>query len=208
MSKITLLIGIASLTVLFLSGVIHVELRTDRLSAVPGTIQGIVSNGGLLASAKTHITSWKRAAELYVADSASNKMELAMKYTEVDTGHLQKSLEQHEQPEVIIPEAELLLDSVSQMKEYAAQLSEEELAALAEESKLISANTRGVLAQLQEVQKDYASFEERLANVTDTLQLRLGEPEQSPGEVAGAADESTKTESTPTPPPTDIPLKF
>lgn len=208
MSKITLLVGAGAIAILFLSGVLKVEFQPEMISEVPGTIRGIISDGSLLTSGKNQIISWKRKGELYLADSAMNKMELAMKYTEVDTANLTESLEQRKEPDVIIPNAELLLKSVAQMREFAGQLSDEELVALQDQARLITDNTGTVLAQLQAVQKDYAEYEERLANVTSSLQESLGGTQQSAGEVAGTKDQEEQSEQPEASPTPEIPLRF
>ncbi|MEX0650342.1 MAG: hypothetical protein WD200_05045 [Candidatus Andersenbacteria bacterium] len=208
MSKITLLVGVAVLAALFFSGVIKIELQPDKLATVPGTVQNLVSDGGLLTSTKNKIISWKRKAELYLADSNTNKMELAMKYTEVDTQSLTELLDKKENPDVIISTAELLLGSVENMKEFAQQLSDEELVALQDQANLIVQKTSTVLSELEKIQKDYGEYEERLADITSSLQGSLGEPQQSEGEVAGSIDKqenSAPNLATPTP---QIPLKF
>ncbi|MEX1112390.1 MAG: hypothetical protein WEC84_02915 [Candidatus Andersenbacteria bacterium] len=208
MSKITLLVGAGAVAILVLSGVIQIQFKPEKISAVPGTFRSVISDGSLLTAGKNKIVTWKRKAELYFADSAINKMELAMKYTEVDTATLMEALEQNKQPEVVISNAELLLQSVDQMREFAGTLSDEELVNLQDQARIITEQTGTALAQLQAVQQDYAEYEERLARVTSSLDNNLEAAQQSDGEVAGSEDakeESEESTATPTP---EIPLRF
>lgn len=205
MSKISLLVGIAALVVLYLSGVVQVELNPGRLSAVPGTVSNLVSDAGLITSVKNKVISLKRQGELYFADNPKKRLELAMGYAETDSGRLQASLESNEGPQVLVPDAELLATSIEQMKEYAGELSEEDLVAIQDKSRQIASTAGSTLEQLKEVQRDYAEFEERLADVTDKLEIYLdGAASGGDGEVAGVKDDAPDNkEGLP-----NIPLRF
>lgn len=192
MSKISLLLGIAGLAVLYLSGVVRVEFSPEKLSAVPGTVSNLVSDASFLTSAKNQAISWKRDGELYFADSAEKKMDLALQYTEADSKRLQEALDGNKEPQVLVPDAELLAESIERMREYAGQLSEEDLVAVQDRSRQIASTAGGVLGKLKDVQRDYAEFEERLAGVTDKLEIYLESAVPDQGEVAGAKDESDK----------------
>lgn len=193
MSKIVLLILIALGIILFLSGVVEIRVKPDKISAVPGTIAQLTKDKASLAQAKVYLTRLVRKGELLFAEGPRQKMELVLGYVEADSSKLAQSLSSQAEPKKVIAQAELLASSLEQAKKQAQDLSAEDLATLEERAKQAHLKAQGTLASLQALQQEYQSYQEQLTDIAESLEEEVGAPPADTGDVAGATDE----ESTP-----------
>jgi hypothetical protein len=125
--------GIALL--LFLSGVIEVQIHPDKLSSLPSTVIGRTSgNNAVFDQLRKATTTAKRKGELFFAGNELRKLELTLGYIEEDAIVLQQAIAEGEMPSTVIARAGMLLANIQEAREIAAEVSGGDLVAMREQS--------------------------------------------------------------------------
>lgn len=211
MSKLTLLVVIAVGIIAYLSGVFEVVVHPERVSNIPATVQNLAQDGSLLVQAKTYVTKIKRKGELLLADSADRKLELAVEYEETDAEHLAQLLDKEPDPKAVLPQAELLVESMKQVETYTADATVDTFVSVQDKHEAALVLAADSLTKLQHIEKEYEAYQDRLANVTDSLEQVVGQEiptEKEEGEVAGTTTQEEEEQNSSSIPATKIPLKF
>ena len=209
MSKLTLLVLIAAAVIAYLSGVFEVVVHPERVSQIPATVQNITKDGSLIVQAKTYVTKLKRKGELILADTPDRKLELAVGYEDIDAEHLAQQLDKEADPKSVLPQAELLLESMKQVDTYIDDAKVETFVAVQDKHEAALILAADSLAKLKDIQQEYEAYQERLAQVTSSLEEEVGQDIKSEeGEVAGSTTDEEQEETSSDIPASRIPLKF
>lgn len=187
MSKLLLIAIIAIAGIGIATGAIEVKINSEKLSAIPAIVQDFITSKDLLAQGEYYITSWKRKAEVAMANSDDKKFDLYVKYVEIDTEKLQKALDSNAAPGSVIVRTKLLNESVDLAKKGVEDISEEAIASTRDSwlKTLADANTQ--LQRLSALAGEYKQYQEQLEDLAPN-------PAEAP---------SPSPEATP-----EIPLKF
>jgi hypothetical protein len=169
MSKIFLILIIIVLVgVGVVTGVIEVKIHADKLSSVPSTIQQVVTNGSILSQGEYYLTTWKRGAELAIANSDDKQFKLHMKYVENDTEKLKKALDEKKSPDTIILRSKLLNESLEKAKETVEDISDEAMNEVRDSWVKILANANQELGRLGGLADEYKKYQEQIEKIAPT----------------------------------------
>ncbi len=207
MSRLAIIIAAAVIAVLIVSDVIEIKLNPERLAQVTTAMNQSASSKGVLAEVRSFGVRLKRKGELFLADNANRKMVLSLGYVETDTERLNSIIDTEETPKAIVPQAELLVDSLQQVKDFTAAASADALAEVTDRSREVLAAASTSLERLKQLQEEYQWYQERLADVTSNLEGEVNALSSEPagvGDVAGSQDEQ-KSDGNPN---ETRPLKF
>lgn len=215
MPRITTIIAALAIVVLLMSGVVEVRLSPDKFSNVPGIISD--AGSGNFGQAGRLFVSLKRKGEVFFTDSSTERLQKHLSYIETDASKLNELLNTQESADAILGQATLLVQSLEDARNQAATIDPEQLVSLQDQSDTAITGAKQALTQLYKLQEQYQFNQERLAEITSSVKLNLGqldaEEEESAdesGEVAGVKQqEEQETES---PNPNDsfqsVPLRF
>lgn len=218
MSKLTVIVIAAVVAVLVLNGTLEVKVHPEKIADLPGIVTKSLADGGLPSMAKLQAIRLKRKGEMFFLEDPDKRLELVLGYVESDAVKLRDSIENGDHPKVVAPKAQLLSDSVGQVKALAGEATEGGLASLKEKTILALSEASAALGELQKLQEQLEENTARLTTITESLGSELehlGELQANFGEgdVAGTQDGGEKplnpasTES-PAPPASTIPLQF
>lgn len=187
MSKLLLIAIIAIAGIGIATGVIEVKINSEKLSAIPAIVQDFITSKDLLAQGEYYITSWKRKAEVAMANSDDKKFDLYVAYVQTDTEKLKDAFDKNAAPGSIIVRTKLLNESVALAKEGVENISEEAIASTRDAwvKTLADANTQ--LQRLSALAGEYKQYQEQLEDLAP-----------SPAEAPSPSPEATP----------EIPLKF
>lgn len=201
MIKFVFYLVVIAVVILVMTGMIEITLHTDRLGQVPGKIQQFVTQPGTWEKARVLFARGKRAIEQMMAKDPQRKLELTLLYVKEDAGRLNDLIEKKpDTPEAIVPQAELLVDSMKALQEKSAKASLETITQLQDKSREAFTAATQALEHLKTVHSAYEAIRERLTSTTKTLEEQIKEF------VLPKA--STIVSPKPTPSPTPIPLRF
>lgn len=203
MSKLTLL-AVAAIVIGIFGGVLEVKLHPEKLSALPGNISGLIQDGSLVERGRRYVTSLKRTGEFWLIRDERQRLEIATNYISVDAGRLDRLLEDNSQPTVILPQAELLAESMERAKNITGKASVDTVASLQTETKTALREAATTVKRLTETHADYQELEQKFATIVGILAKQLGSLGEE-GDVAGTQNTPAPTAS-PTIPA--IPLNF
>ncbi len=165
MSKI-LLIAIILLAIAGVAtGVIEVKVNPEKLGSVPTTISQAIGNGNILSQGEYYVITWKRKAEIAIANSDDKKFELYMKYVENDTKKLKEALDAKKGPDAILVRSKLLNESLGQAKKTVEDISDEAIAKVRDAWLKILASANQELGRLSGVADEYKKFQEQIEKI-------------------------------------------
>lgn len=210
MSKFFVFLLIVGVGLLFWGGVLEINVHSDRVGDVPGSVLNNVLSRPLYEKGRSLTVTGKRKTELFFAEKDEQKMEVILGFVEKDSDRLQHMMEIGRTASEVKPQAELLVDSLRQARVQSWELSEGELADLSENVKNVMSAAVGVFNAIDTYYSE-ADQKEELASVTSALDEELGTviaQEQVSGQVAGTEDDKNQAKSQSNPDETPIPLKF
>lgn len=175
MSKLLLIAIIALAIAGVATGVIEVRINSEKLSAVPATISQAIGSGNILSQGEYYVTTWKRKAEIAIANSDDKKFELYMKYVERDTEKLKEALDAKKSPDAIVLRSKLLNESLDEAKKAVEHISDEAIAKVRDAWLKALGNANQELARLSGVAEEYKKFQEEIEKIAPS-----GSPEASP----------------------------
>lgn len=207
MSKILWLLIIATIA-LTAGGALEIKFHSDRLPSVPGQLASFAHSKATLEKGRAFALNLKRTGEQFIIQDNQQKLEIVTKDIQDDADRLQEQLASETDPEVILPQAQLLIDSFKRAQNIAAQASPDTLAGLQDTTNKAHAAAQVALAQLEEQRQQYAAVQAEFAQVTQDLAQYVGQDDQV-GSVAGTKtnDTAPASDNPPTAEPT-IPLSF
>lgn len=171
MSKLLLIAIIALAAVGIFTGVIEVKINAEKLGSVPATISQAVGNGNILSQGEYYLTTWKRKAELTIANSNDKKFELNMKYVEQDTKKLKEALDAKKAPDAIILRSKLLGESVESAKKTIEDISDEAIGKLRDAWLKILASANVELGRLSGLADEYKKYQEKIKELAPSPQI-------------------------------------
>lgn len=194
MIKILLVLGLA-VAALIIGGVLEVKVHPDRITQVPGQVISFATQPTTQARARVLFTDLKRRGEQLIIKDESKRTKLALLYVSQDAAKLQEMMSSADAA-ALLPQAELLANSITRMNKQLDTASLETVASLKDESREALAAAQETLLVLQKEKERYQSVQEKFAAVTAKIGESLGglKPVQS-GDVAGAQDEPSPTPS-------------
>ena len=191
MSKFFLL-AIVALVVGIAGGVIEVQWHPDKLSALPGTITRLVQEGSFIERGRQLVTSLKRTGEFWLIRDERQRLEIATTYISVDSKRLDQLLEGKKEAPVILPQAELLTESIERAATLSEKSSVETVASLQAETKTAFSEAGEAVKRLAEKYGEYKEIEQKFATIVDSLKKQIGAiRSDEEGDVAGAQDTPT-----------------
>src|SRR3989344_6228340 len=194
MSKIFGLALIALGVFLVLSGAVEVKVHAEKIRALPEIVLSGAKDGSRLGTAQRAVLKARRFGENLLIQDKPKRLEVALLNVQADAKRLQQALESKAEASTLLPDAEMLLDSLRQVRTAAQLAPVDAVAARKEDSARAFADARQVLQALREQQQEVASIEEELQRLTASLEEQVGSL-------------SSETAS-PTPSPSSAPLKF
>ena len=211
MSKLLLLLIIGGVAALLWTGIIEVNINSEKAGDLPGSSISESTKSPLLENGRVFAIKGVRKAELFFAENDDQKMEVILGFVEKDSERLQEMMEVGRTAAEVKPQAELLVESLRQARVQSWELSEGELADLSEDVQNVMNAALAVFHAIDRYYEDDAAQE--LAAVTDSLEEELDTAiaqEKAEGAVAETEDDSRSSgdESEPTTEESKSPLKF
>lgn len=191
------------------SGVIEVRFHSERLSGVSQQVGDVVGDGFSMVQLRVWATQGKRAVEQWMIKDADQKLTITLGYVTADAEQLQTMLEaKPTKPAQILPQAELLLASITKVSEVMEEVDAEKLVNVQEEAETAAQVASASLEQLQELAAEQNDLSEAFSQTTAALKERILNlnPDASESE---SEDQLNSVSSLPSPTPEPvIPLEF
>lgn len=202
-----IVIGLA-VAALIIGGVLEVKVHPERIAQVPGQVISFATQPTTQARARVLFTDLKRRGEQLIIKDESKRTKLTLLYVSQDSAKLQEMMSSADSS-ALLPQAELLADSITRMNKQLDAASLETVASLKEESREALASAQETLLALQKEKERYEGIQEKFSAVTAQIGESLGglKPVQ-PGDVAGVQDKLTPTPPGDEPQFNAIPLNF
>jgi hypothetical protein len=193
---LVLIVGIA-----IIGGVLEIKIHPDQLAAAPGRVLGFVTDKGTIEKARTLGVKLKRQTEQAVTKDDTQKFTLALGYMQSDADRLQDLTDEGGEAETVVPQAQLLSESVERVRSQGEKVSVDTLTSQHDISREAFAKAQASLARLDELRSAHADLQAQFERITTALHNSL-----QTGAVAGAKDTVT---ATPTAAPVKaVPLSF
>ncbi len=173
MIKAILLIGVL-VAVLMVGGVLEVRIHLDRIADVPGALIAFVSKPTTQAKARVLYTNIKRKGEQLIVRDEEKKTKLALLYVKQDSARLQEMVGTAES-EALLPQAQLLADSMARVKTQLETVSLDTLGALKDDSREALAAAEETLKQLDHERERYTAVQEKFSSITVAIENSLSE---------------------------------
>lgn len=173
MIKAILLIGVL-VAVLMVGGVLEVRIHLDKIADVPGALIAFVSKPTTQAKARVLFTNIKRKGEQLIVRDEEKKTKLALLYVKQDSAKLQEMVGTAE-PEALLPQAQLLADSMARVKTQLDAVSLDTLGALKDESREALGAAEETLKQLDRERERYTAVQERFSSITVAIENSLSQ---------------------------------
>lgn len=201
--KIISIFVVIAIVAAVIGDVIEVKVNPENLSSIPNKASSLFKDKSTLEKTRIYAVRLKRKGEQYVIRDREKRLEMTLLYVSTDASRLRELLNDPKgRSETFLPQAELLIDSLEQVRTRAEEAPVEVVASLKQESIKSFKSAQRALGQLKELHEDYANVQKEFARLTESLERQIGDldlEEQSEGSVAGTKDE---------PEATKIPLKF
>lgn len=208
MVKMLIVLGLV-VAVLIVGGVLEVQVHPERLGQVPGKVISYVTQPSTQARARVLLTDLKRRGEQLLIKDEAKRTRLALLYVTQDAARLQEQLASGD-PAQLLPQADLLADSIAGATTKLDRASLETISALKDESREAISAAQESLEALQREQEKYQSVQEKFAAVTAAIREHLEalRPGSLKPDVAGVKDEPPPTPPGDEPQINAVPLNF
>ncbi|MFH1353712.1 MAG: hypothetical protein ABIH36_00300 [bacterium] len=199
---VSIFVGLAIIAAV-IGDVIEVKINPENFSSIPDKASSLFKDKSALEKGRTYAVRLKRKGEQFVIQDKEKRLEISLLYVSNDATRLRELLnDPKSKPETFLPQAELLIDSLEQVRTRAEEAPVEVVASLKQKSEESFKLAQQTLGQLQELHKEYDNVQREFVRLTESLEKQIGdlklEEEES---VAGTKDESEPEVS-------KIPLKF
>ncbi|MDP3996899.1 MAG: hypothetical protein U1C49_02610 [Candidatus Andersenbacteria bacterium] len=205
--------AIVIIIIFILTGVIEVSVHTERLSNVPEKLISLSTNQALISSARAWTVNIKREAEQKFIQDSDQKLTLALNYVKIDSDRLDTLVsEAKTDPDQIVPQATLLLQSIKRVSALLENASANQLADVKSEAgqSIITANQS--FRKLTFLRDQPARFSDELVVIADSLKEYIGNVDlaaDNQPDVAGTQDKNqSNIQPSPTSESSPIPLEF
>lgn len=207
MIKALLLVAVAT-GALIVGGVLEVKVHPDRIAQVPSRVIGFATQPSTQARARVLFTDLKRRGEQLIVRDENKRTKLALLYVSQDAAKLREMISSADAA-VLLPQAELLADSVTRAKDQLGSASLETVSSLKEESREAIGAAEEMFLALQKEQARYESVQDKFSAITAKIGESLAtlKPERD-SDVAGTQDKPEPTPTREEPQFNAIPLNF
>ena len=208
---------LALLVILVLGGVIEIRVHPEAIVSLPQRIGELAGNAGAGESARAWVTEVKRSTEQWIVKDDHQKLTIAAGYITSDANRLLGLIaEEPGDPATILPQAELLLDSIERARDIISAADIDAIAEAREDAHAALSSAAGALNKLKELEAEQEALHERFQETTQALADRIGtiesESTEEESDTTSDADDSDVSESEePTQSEADaagIPLEF
>ncbi len=219
--KIIFILTGAGIAAMIYGGAIEVKVRPEKVFDLPGKAASIFQDRTALEKGRAYAVRLKRRGEMFVFREEDKRLQVALENVSNDADRLRELLSSSgDKPEALLPQAELLIDSLQRVRQLAEEAPVKTVASLKEKSEQSFGAARQALGQLQELHQEYESVQKEFVRLTQSLEEQIGEfdfdggqregepeREEGRGEVAGTEGEEREQQKE-KPENTKIPLKF
>lgn len=175
MSKFLVFLLLAAIGGLVYFGIIEINLNLPASGAsVSGAANTIVKEKTTVEKGRAYATGLKRKAELLFIHDREKRLVLALLYVKNDAARLQELISGKTTPEGLLPQAELLVDSLNRVRTTAEKAPVEVVASLKEESAEAFAAAAEALGNLKEQSEEYESIRDEFNRLTASLEEQIG----------------------------------
>lgn len=206
MSKLLLLIVAAGLVLSSISGVVEIKIHPDRITQIPAALTTATKDKAFIEKGKIQFIVLKRWGEQFVIRDTTKQLELAVVYVKEDAKRLETLLTAYgDNPEYVVPQAELLLTSIKRVRTQAQEASVKVVADLKDESREAFTLADKAYSHMSKLRDEYSAIQKEFAQLTASLEEQIGKLTVTSEEeeaVAGTKDQDDQLQSS------EIPLKF
>jgi hypothetical protein len=175
MSKIFLLLVIAAGAILIMNGVVEVSFHPDRLSSVSTSLTDVTKGGFAPERGKILLLRTNRSLQHLFIHDREKRLELAVANVSQDADRLSETIDKGvTDANVLMPQAEILLNSIEQVRKAAEEAPVDTVASLKQESAESFAKAQQALNKLQALRTEYAAIEEEFKALTTALEGQVG----------------------------------
>lgn len=195
MSKFWVFLVVIGIGALIWTGILEVNFNFSpgEVSDVPGVANTIVKEKTTYEKGRAYVIGLKRRGELFVVRNREKRLVLALLYVKNDSARLEELIDSGTSAEGLLPQTELLISSLNQVRTNAQKAPVEVVASLKKESAAAFSDAQYSLGRLQEQHQDYEKIQDEFERLTRALERQIGElglEERSEEEVAGDQDGS------------------
>lgn len=189
MSKIWLALVVAAIGGAIWSGVIEVNLKSQKLPEIPAISNNFLKEKATYEKGRAYLVGLKRKGEMIIVRDKEKRLVLSLLYVKNDSSRLEELIAKALSQASIIPQAELLVWSINLVRENAQKAPVEVVASLKQDSVKTFSQAQIALGGLKKEQAEYAAIHQEFNRLTHSLEQQIGELGLEPQpEVAGATD--------------------
>jgi hypothetical protein len=216
MSKLMLLFIAAFIAVLLLTGILEIKFQPQKYIDIPNIANSVVKEKTTVEKGRAYMVGVKRKVELFVIQDKEKRLVLSLLYVKTDAERLKELIEKQTTAPALLPQAELLVNSIDLVRKNAEKAPVEVVADMKSESAKSFTLAQEALGSLQDQYEQFEKIHSEFNRLTKSLEDQIGQLglEDSPSQedVAGTQDEKTNASSeddaTKTQKDATIPLKF
>ncbi|PIT97985.1 MAG: hypothetical protein COT71_03080 [Candidatus Andersenbacteria bacterium CG10_big_fil_rev_8_21_14_0_10_54_11] len=175
MSKFLLFLIVAALGGLIYFDILEVNVHVPESGGnLAGTANTILRDKATLEKGRTYITDLKRKGELIFIRDKEKRLVLSLLYVKNDAARLKELIADKTSPEGLLPQAELLVNSLNRVRNTAEKAPVEVVASLKDESAAAFATAAEALGNLKEQSAEYEAIREEFNRLTSSLEEQIG----------------------------------
>lgn len=193
MSKLWLVLVVAMLGGALWAGVIEVNFKPKPLPEIPAVANTLLKEKATFEKTRAYLLGLKRKGEMVVIRDKEKRLVVALLYVKNDAVRLEELIANAASQESILPQAKLLVKSLSLVRLNAQKAPVEVVASLKQESSKTFAQAQTALGGLQKQNEEYTQIHQEFSRLTKSLEQQIGELglEKTPQpDVAGATDKN------------------
>lgn len=205
MSKLWFVLVLVIIVGLIWSGIVEINVnKPAQYTSFSSATNTIVKEKATYEQGRAYTVGLKRRVESFVVRDKEKRLVLSLLYVRTDAARLQKLIDSGNSPAALLPQAQLLVSSIDQVRANAEKAPVKVVARMRKDSAQTFAAAQQALSGLQEQREEYNSIHKEFSRLTGSLEQQIGdldpeEEEEKEESVAGTKDE---------PEASKIPLNF
>jgi hypothetical protein len=177
--------------VLIATGIVDIQINKEKIAEVSNNVLEFSKNKTAMEQVRDWGVNTKRNTEQWVIKDEAKKIELALLYVQKDTERLNDFVDDVSQsPDVSLPQAKLLLQSINRVKDLSEELSIETITSTKPSSKEALLVASESLNRILRMNDQYEGLQKKFIAIIQATEKQIGNLgiiTKTP-EVAGAQD--------------------
>jgi len=196
MSKLWFVLLVAVIAGFIWSGIVEINInKPTQYTDFSGATNTIVKEKATYEKGRTYTVGLKRKAESLVVRNKEKRLVLSLLYVRTDAARLQKLIDNGSSPATLLPQAQLLISSIEQVRTNAEKAPVKVVARMKKDSAQTFTAAQQALGGLQEQREEFDTIHDEFSRLTGSLEQQIGELDlgsdetKSKEDIAGTSDE-------------------